>query len=170
MSLSKPLRQQLSKLMAQNTQKCLVMSEKITKKLLESPLVEDGMSHDKEIDRSHDMTDELKQQKAFLTWEESVAILQTDASQGIARAQRLLAMRYQRGRGVPKDEAIAFYWMQFAAQQNFAMAQRSLGELYENGSGIALDISVASDWYRLAALQGDSIAKQHLQRLAQTNT
>ena len=116
------------------------------------------------------MADELNKQKAFLTWEESAAILQTDASQGIARAQRLLALRYQRGRGVPKDEAIAFYWMQLAAQQNFAMAQRSLGELYENGSGIALDIGVASDWYRFAALQGDSIAKQHLQRLAQTNT
>ena len=162
MSLSEPLRQQLSKLMAQNTQNRLVMSEKITKKLLESPLVEDGMSHD--------MTDELKQQKAFLTWEESAAILQTDASQGIARAQRLLAMRYQRGRGVPKDEAIAFYWMQLAAQQNFAMAQRSLSELYENGSSIALDITIASHWYRLAALQGYSTAKEHLQRLAQPNT
>ena len=99
-------------------------------------------------------------------WEESAAVLQTDAKQGIARAQRLLAMRYQRGRGVPKDEAIAFYWMQLAAQQSFARAQRSLGELYENGSGITRDITLASHWYRLAALQGDSTAKEHLQRLA----
>ena len=88
----------------------------------------------------------------------------------MARAQRLLAMRYLRGRGVPKDEAIAFYWMQLAAQQHFAMAQRSLGELYKNGSGIALDITIASHWYGLAALQGDSIAKKHLQRLAQPKT
>jgi hypothetical protein len=90
------------------------------------------------------MTDALNEKKAFLTWEESVVILQTDARQGVARAQRLLAMRYMRGRGVPKDEAVAFYWMQLAAQQNFTLAQRSLGELYENGSGIALDISLAS--------------------------
>jgi len=90
------------------------------------------------------MTDELNEKKAFLTWEESVVVLQTDARQGVARAQRLLAMRYMRGRGVPKDEAVAFYWMQLAAQQNFTLAQRSLGELYENGSGIALDISLAS--------------------------
>ena len=116
------------------------------------------------------MADELNVQKTFLTWEESAAVLQTDARQGIARAQRLLAMRYLRGRGVPKDEAIGFYWMQIAAQQNYATAQRSLGELYENGSGIALDITIASHWYRLAALQGDSTAKEHLQRLAQPNT
>ena len=113
------------------------------------------------------MTDELNAQQAFLTWEESAAVLQTDAKHGIARAQRLLAMRYLRGRGVPKDEAIAFYWMQLAAQQHFSLAQRSLGELYENGSGITLDITRASHCYRLAALQGDSIAQEHLQRLAQ---
>ena len=115
------------------------------------------------------MADGLAAQKTFLTWEESAEILQTDASQGIDRAQRLLAMRYLRGRGIPKDEAIAFYWMQLAAQQHFAMAQRGLGELYENGFGIALDITLASHWYRLAALQGDSTAKKHLQRLAQPN-
>ena len=113
------------------------------------------------------MPDELNAQKVLLTWEESAAVLQTDAKHGIARAQRLLAMRYLRGRGVPVDQAIAFYWMQLAAQQHFSLAQRSLGELYEHGSGIALDITQASHWYRLAALQGDAIAKEPLQRLAQ---
>ena len=116
------------------------------------------------------MADEVCAKKAFLTWEESTEILLIDANHGIARAQRLLAIRYLRGRGVPKDEAVAFYWMQLAAQQHFAMAQRSLGELYENGFGIALDITLASHWYGLAALQGDSTAKEHLQRLAQPNT
>ena len=80
----------------------------------------------------------------FVHEDRKAAVLQTDASQGIARAQRLLALRYLRGRGVPKDEAIAFYWMQLAAQQHFSLAQRSLGELYENGFGIALDITQAS--------------------------
>ena len=116
------------------------------------------------------MADEFDALKAFLTWEESAEILLIDASHGIARAQRLLAMRYLRGRGVPKDEAVAFYWMQLAAQQHFAMAQRSLGELYENGLGIALNLTLASAWYCLAALQGDSTAKEHLQRLARPKT
>ena len=116
------------------------------------------------------MTHEFNEQKSILTWEESAAVLEADAQQGIARAQRLLATRYLRGRGVPKDEAIGFYWMQLAAQQNYATAQRSLGELYENGSGITLDLTLASHWYGLAALQGDSVAKKHLQRLAHPNT
>ena len=116
------------------------------------------------------MADEVSAQKAFLTWEESADILRIDAGNGISRAQRLLAIRYLRGRGVPKDEAIAYYWMKLAAQQNVSRAQRSLGELYENGIGIAVDITLASHWYGLAALQGDSTAKEHLQRLAQSNT
>ena len=99
------------------------------------------------------MADEFHAQKAFLTWEESADILLIDANHGIARAQRLLSIRYLRGRGVPKDEAVAFYWMQLAAQQNFPMAQRSLGELYENGFGTAMDITMAFHWYALAALQ-----------------
>ena len=33
------------------------------------------------------MPDELNAQQAFLTWEESAAVLHADASQGIARAQ-----------------------------------------------------------------------------------
>ena len=115
------------------------------------------------------MADEFGAQKAFFGWEESAEILLIDASHGIARAQRLLAIRYLHGRGVPKDEAISFYWMQLAAQQHFPMAQRSLGELYENGFGIALDMTLACHWYGLAALQGDSIAKEHLQRLAPPN-
>ena len=116
------------------------------------------------------MADESDAQKALLTWGASTEILIVDANHGIARAQRLLAIRYLRGRGVPKDEAIAFHWMQLAAQQNFSMAQRSLGEFYENGSGIAPDVSRASHWYGLAALQGDSTAKEHLQRLAPPNS
>jgi len=54
------------------------------------------------------MADELNEQKAFLTWKESAAVLPADARQGMARAQRLLSTCYLRGRGVPKDEASPF--------------------------------------------------------------
>ena len=135
------------------------MAKNVTHEFIESHLAEGRMK----------MADEFGAQKAFSTWEESAEILLIDANHGIARAQRLLAIRYLRGRGVPKDEAAAFYWMQLAAQQHLFMAQRSLGEFYENGLGIALDITLASHWYGLAALQGDFIAKEHLQRLAPPN-
>ena len=54
MSLSEPLRQQIYELMAQNPQECLVMAKKVTQKLIESHLVEGGMRHGEEIDRSHE--------------------------------------------------------------------------------------------------------------------
>ncbi len=69
------------------------------------------------------MADEFNELKVFLLWAESAAVLQTDASQGIASVQRLPAILYQCGHGVPKGGAIAFYEMQFAAQQNYATAQ-----------------------------------------------
>ena len=116
------------------------------------------------------MTDDRNKPMGGLTWEESAAVLETHAQEGDARAQRLLAMRYLRGRGVPKDVSIAVDWMQLAAQQHFAKAQRGLGELYESGLGVVLDAAIASHWYRLAALQGDPVASDHLQRLAQAHT
>jgi uncharacterized protein len=73
------------------------------------------------------MTDELNKQKAFLKWQGSAVVSQSDAKQGIDRAQRLVSLRCLRGRGLLKDEVTAFYWMQLAAQQNYATAQRSLG-------------------------------------------
>ncbi len=54
MSLSKPLRQQISKLMANNTQKCLDIAKKVTKKLIESHLVEGSVMRCEEIHRSHE--------------------------------------------------------------------------------------------------------------------
>ena len=81
------------------------------------------------------MADELDAQKTFLTWEESAAVLQTDASQGIA-----------------------FYWMQLAAQQHFSIARRSLGEiivnahavrLFDNGTPINLERHTTADVARV---------------------
>ena len=85
MSLSEPRRQQISKLMAQNPQECLAIAKKVTLKLIESHLVEGGMRRGEEIDRRHNMADELNDQKGFLTWAKSAAVIQTDARQGIAR-------------------------------------------------------------------------------------
>jgi len=42
MSLSEPLRQQISELMAQNPQACLAMAKKVTQRLIESHLAEGG--------------------------------------------------------------------------------------------------------------------------------
>src|SRR3569623_1787925 len=89
-----------------------------------------------------------------------------DAEQGHARAQRLLALRYLRGRGVAQDLAAAHRWLQAAARQGLALAQRDLGTCYEQGLGVARDVREARRLYLLAAAQGDPIAERCLQELA----
>jgi hypothetical protein len=51
MALSESLRQQISELMPQNTQKCLAIVKKVTQKLIESHLVEDSVMRCEEIHR-----------------------------------------------------------------------------------------------------------------------
>ena len=96
-------------------------------------------------------------------------LLKRDAEQGHARAQRLLALRYLRGRGVAQDLAAAHRWLQAAARQGLALAQRDLGTCYEQGLGVARDVGEARRLYSLAAAQGDPIAQRFLQALARAD-
>ena len=91
--------------------------------------------------------------------------LRADAEAGVPRAQRLLALRYLRGRGVEPDPRQALAWMERAAGAGFPLALRSLGELHEQGVGTAADALRARELYRAAAAAGDLIARRHLQRL-----
>lgn len=90
--------------------------------------------------------------------EQKVALLKQDAEHGAARAQRLLALRYRRGRGVTQSNELAALWMKKAAAQNFALALRDLASFYQDGVGVEKDPAHALRLYRLAAQQGDPIA------------
>ena len=61
--------------------------------------------------------------------EQKVMLLRQAADQGDARAQRLLALRYWRGRGMEQDLELAAKWMQRAAAQGLSLAQRDLAGL-----------------------------------------
>ena len=80
------------------------------------------------------------------------------AKDGHADSQFNLAMMYERGIGVGKDEKEAFLWYQQSASQGNAAAQFNLGVLYENGRGTQVDFVKANQWYRKASLQGDALA------------
>ncbi|MEK7321538.1 MAG: SEL1-like repeat protein [Pseudomonadota bacterium] len=49
--------------------------------------------------------------------QQKLRVLAEDAALGIARAQRLLALRFLRGRGVPRDIATGLEWLRRAAEQ-----------------------------------------------------
>jgi len=84
------------------------------------------------------------------------------ADQGNASAQYNLALMYDTGEGVPKDDKEAVKWYRLAADQGDADAQYNLGWMYLNGEGIPKDDKQAVKWFRLAADQGDASAQYNL--------
>jgi hypothetical protein len=84
------------------------------------------------------------------------------AEQGDANAQSNLGFMYEKGRGVPQDEAEAVKWYRLAAEQGYANAQSNLGFMYEKGRGVPQDDGEAVKWYRLAAEQGLARAQYNL--------
>jgi TPR repeat protein len=68
------------------------------------------------------------------------------AEQGVALAQYNLGVMYDNGRGVPQDDAKAFYWFTKAAEQGVAEAQETLGRMYLDGRGVPQDEKKALYW------------------------
>lgn len=79
-----------------------------------------------------------------------------------ANCQYNLALMYEQGIGVAKDEKEARTWYRKAAESGNSNAQFNLGVLYENGRGGEVDFVQANRWYRQAAVQGDALAVGNL--------
>ncbi len=84
------------------------------------------------------------------------------AEKGEAGCQFNVALMYERGIGVSKDEKEALAWYRKAALQGNSLAQFNLAVLYENGRGSDVDFAQAHRWYRKAAAQGDALAVGNL--------
>ena len=80
------------------------------------------------------------------------------AKEGHADSQYNVALMYEQGIGVGKDEKEAVVWYGKSALQGNAGAQFNLGVLYENGRGTNVDFAKANEWYRKASVQGDALA------------
>jgi TPR repeat protein len=72
---------------------------------------------------------------------------------------------YDKGEGVPKDDAEAVKWYRLAAEQGHAHAQFRLGAMYHSGDGVPKDQARAAEWYTKAAEQGNAEAQARLGRL-----
>ena len=75
------------------------------------------------------------------------------------------AWMYQRGNGVPQDDAEAVKWFRKAAEQGHAGAQNELGLIYQNGEGVPQDYAEAVKWFRMAAEQGNAYAQNELDQM-----
>ena len=84
------------------------------------------------------------------------------AKEGHSDSQYNVALMYEQGLGVSKNEKEAFFWYGKSASQGNSGAQFNLGVLYENGIGTTVDYAKANEWYRKASAQGDGLAVGNL--------
>jgi len=94
--------------------------------------------------------------------ESPIQQLRREAEKGNAEAQFVLAQAYDRGRGVPQDQAEAVRWYRQAAEQGDAFSQFILGNKYWKGSGISKNEQEAIRWWHNAAAQGYAPAQNSL--------
>ncbi len=80
------------------------------------------------------------------------------AENGHIDSQFNLALMFEKGIGIGKDEKEAIAWYRKSAEQGNAFAQYNLAVMYENGRGNAVDFTQANEWYRKASVQGDPLA------------
>eukprot|EP00808_Paulinella_micropora_P007648 g59634.t1 len=77
-------------------------------------------------------------------------------------AQNSLAVCYEDGQGVQKDEQKAVEWYQMAAEAGNADAQFNLALCYQNGEGVQKDDQKAARSYQKAAEAGNALAQFNL--------
>ena len=88
--------------------------------------------------------------------------LRAAAVAGDMSAQYEIALRFGEGRGVPRNERQAAYWLELAAKQGLAPAQFRLGGFYEKRIGVKKDLAAARDFYLAAAAKGNGKAMHNL--------
>ena len=97
---------------------------------------------------------------------EAARYYEAAAEKGSIEAAYRLGQIYENGRGVGKDETMAFAWYLRAADAGDAISQRLIGAMYESGRGVDTDTDAALEWYRKAAANGDIAAKKAVERLS----
>ena len=75
-----------------------------------------------------------------------VETLRQLANKGNAKAQLDLGRKYEKGDGVPQDDAEAVKWYRKSAEQGNAKAQEYLGFMYEKGRGVSYHFHIRVTW------------------------
>ena len=87
------------------------------------------------------------------------------------KARLELAVRYEKGLGIPKDLAKAFYWCRVVAQSGNTEGCCRLGRCFEEGIGMEeADAAAAVYWYKKAANLSNAEAMYYLGRCYERGT
>jgi len=98
------------------------------------------------ISQNQDNPTDLKRDPA-----KAADLLSRAAALGNAEAQYYLAMLYESGDGVEKDDKAAFNWLLAAAGQEYVEAQYELSRFYSRGTGTEANSDEALRWLERAA-------------------
>ena len=91
------------------------------------------------------------------------------AEKGNVRAQFDLAMMYLTGKGVRKNEQLAFKYFHTAARNNSVEAKFQMGLNFSEGRGVKKQEQLAKYWFKLASKSGHPRAMAHLASLEGSN-
>ena len=87
--------------------------------------------------------------------EEAFTVTKQGADAGDAFAMNNLAVMYEQGQGVTRNDFDAVRWYQAAAEAGSSVAMANLGWMYEAGKGVGQSDTEAARWYRAAADAGN---------------
>ncbi|MBO5122781.1 MAG: sel1 repeat family protein, partial [Oscillospiraceae bacterium] len=96
---------------------------------------------------------------------QAVQHFRTAAEQGNRFAQYNLALCYEQGEGVEKNQSEAVRWYRAAAEQGDAKAQLNLARYYFKGEGVEQDLDAAILWAERACEQESEVAAKLLELL-----
>ena len=85
--------------------------------------------------------------------DQAVAMLREAADQGHMGAQAYCGGLYEIGRGVGRDDHLAFVYYEKSAQQGHVVSQYNVGIYYQEGHGCEQSYERAAEWCEKAALQ-----------------
>jgi len=88
--------------------------------------------------------------------------LRAAALSGNPAAAYEVAMRFAEGRGVPRSNEEAAFWLERAAKSGLVPAQFRIGGFYEKGIGVKKNRVTARDFYLAAAAKGNGKAMHNL--------
>ena len=84
-------------------------------------------------------------------YQSAVQLWRPLAERGDPRAEYMMGLAFNLGRGVPRDNATAVEWYRRAAEHGVAAAQINLGTMYANGDSVPQDYAQAIKWWHKAS-------------------
>ena len=114
------------------------------------------------------LDDELKlyQNRDYI---QAMRVARVHAAKGDTVAMCLIALMYQYGEGVPKNDKEVIKWLRLASDQGDSGAQYELGNMYLKGEGVSKDVQEAFRLFTLAAAGGHTEAEIELRKLNSRN-